>query len=318
MVLFRIALAAAVCLAADGALALGLFVSSQVTPQAEYTFGIEGPAIDAAGVLYVVNFRKQGTIGRLRPGAAESELFTELPAGSIGSAIRFDRNGRMYIADYKGHNVFVIDNGQIEPRVYFHSDTFNQPNDLTLAQNGTIYASDPSWKRRDGQVWRIAAGSDGTVQGEVMVSGRKMGTTNGIDLSPDGRTLYVGESESRELWAYRIEGPRLVAPRLIKRFEDFSLDGLRTDVEGRIFVTRILKGTVAVLSPDGKVEREIVLRAKEPTNLAFGGPDGKTVFVAQRQGGFIEAFRTNRPGREFCLQQAQAASCQTRGAEGGK
>jgi sugar lactone lactonase YvrE len=320
LVLFRIALAGALTLAADGALGLGLFASQQVTPQAEYTFGIEGPAVDAAGVLYVVNFRKQGTIGMVRPGAAQSELFTELPAGSVSSAIRFDRDGRMFVADYKGHNVFVFDSGQIEPRVYFHSDKFNQPNDLTLARDGTIYASDPSWKRRDGQVWRLAVGSDGQVQGEVMGSERKMGTTNGIDLSPDGRTLYVGESETRELWAYGIDGPRLVAPRLIKRFEDFSLDGLRTDVEGRIFVARILKGTVAVLSPDGKLEREIVLRAKEPTNLAFGGPDGKTVFVTQRQGGFIEAFRTDRPGREFCLQKAQGAdrSCRPRGAEGVK
>ena len=43
--------------------------------------------------------------------------------------------------------------------------------------------------------------------------------------------------------------------------------------------------------------------AKEPTNLAFGGPDGKTVYVTQRQGGFIETFRVDRPGREFCLQR---------------
>jgi sugar lactone lactonase YvrE len=53
------------------------------------------------------------------------------------------------------------------------------------------------------------------------------------------------------------------------------------------------------------------LRAKEPTNLAFGGPDGKTVFVTQRQGGFIEAFRVDRPGREFCLQTSDAAACRT-------
>jgi signal peptidase len=53
-----------------------------------------------------------------------------------------------------------------------------------------------------------------------------------------------------------------------------------------------------VLSPQGKLKREIKLSAREPTNLAFGGTDGKTVFVAQRQGGFVESFRTDRPGRE--------------------
>jgi signal peptidase len=60
-----------------------------------------------------------------------------------------------------------------------------------------------------------------------------------------------------------------------------------------------------MLAPDGTVLREIPLQAKEPTNLAFGGPDGRTIFVTQRQGGFIEAFRVNRPGREFCLQGAK-------------
>jgi signal peptidase len=289
----------------------GLFLSRQLTPAGEYTFGIEGPAVDASGNLYVVNHGRQGTIGRLAPGAAQSELFLELPAGSVGNAICFDREGRMFIADYKNHNVFVLERGQSEPQVYFHSDDFNQPNDLTVAADGTIYASDPNWRRRDGQVWRIVRGSEGKGQGEAMSVERKLGTTNGLDLSPDGATLYVDESETREIWAYRLDGAKLAAPRLVKRFADFDLDGLHTDIDGRLYVTRILKGTVVVLTPDGKVVREIRLQAKEPTNLAFGGPDGRTVFVTQRKGGFIESFRVDRPGREYCLQVPDAACTDT-------
>jgi sugar lactone lactonase YvrE len=284
-----------------------LFESRRLTPD-EYTFGIEGPAVDAAGVFYAVNFRRQGTIGRIVPGAARSELFAELPAGSIGVSIRIARDGHMFVADYKRHNILVFERGAAAARVYFHSDRFNQPNDMALARDGTIYASDPHWRRRDGRVWRIVA-EGGLGRGEVMASGRQMGTTNGIDLSPDERTLYVGESETREIWAYTLSGSRLAAPRLVTRFPDFSLDGLRTDVDGNLYVARILKGTVAVLAPDGKLLREIPLLAKEPTNLAFGGPDGKTVFVTQRRGGFIETFRVDRPGREYCLQKTDAAPC---------
>jgi sugar lactone lactonase YvrE len=87
----------------------------------------------------------------------------------------------------------------------------------------------------------------------------------------------------------------------VKRFADFDIDGLRTDTSGDLYVARILKGTIAVLAPAGKLRREIQLKAKEPTNLAFGGDDGKTVFVTQRQGGFIESFRADRPGREYCI-----------------
>jgi sugar lactone lactonase YvrE len=277
------------------------FQSGQVTPKGEYTFGIEGPAVDRQGNLYVVNFGKPGTIGKLAVGASQSELFAVLPEGSVGNAIRFDRDGRMFVADYKKHNIFLIDGSGKGVETYFHSDDFNQPNDMTMAVDGTIYASDPNWKRHDGQVWRVQKSADGNVVGGKMTADRKMSTTNGIDLSPDGKTLYVGESDTREIWSYRIDGSRLVSARLVKRFDDFDIDGLRTDITGNLLVARILKGTIAVVTPEGKLKREIKLTAREPTNLAFGGDDGKTVFVTQRQGRFVESFRTDRPGREFCL-----------------
>jgi sugar lactone lactonase YvrE len=290
-----------------------LFESHQLTPSGEYTSGIEGPAVDRDGILYVVNFRRPGTIGKLNPNASRSKLFAVLPASSVGNGIRFDRDGRMYVADFKKHNVLVFERGQRVPRVYFHSGHFNQPNDLAVAADGTLYVSDPSFRKGTGQIWQITRTPDGKGRGEVMTSDRKMGITNGIDLSPDGATLYVSESNTpqdcsrapsaaRCVWAYHLEGTTLTGRRLIKKFARFDLDGLRTDVDGRIFVTRPGNGTVAVLAPDGTLVREIVLRGKEPTNLTFGGPDGKTVFVTQRQGGFIESFRVDRPGREPCLQ----------------
>lgn len=280
-----------------------LFESAQVSPAGEYTFGIEGPAADLDGNLFVVNLGKPGTIGRLPAGGAASELFTTLPEGSIGNAIRFDRGGTMFIADYKKHNIFAIPKGASAPVVWFHSDEMNQPNDITIARDGTIYASDPNWKGREGHIWRIAKGADGTVRGQVMSAPRAMGTTNGIDLSPDGKTLYVGESSSGQIWSYAINGNELTGAKLVKAFQPHTVDGLRTDAAGRLYVARILKGTIALMKPNGAVEREIALKAKEPTNLAFGGSDGKTVFVTQRQGGFIEAFRTDQPGREHCLQR---------------
>jgi sugar lactone lactonase YvrE len=277
------------------------FQSRQVTPTGEYTHGIEGPAVDQQGNLYVVNFGKPGTIGKLPNGASQSELFAVLPEGSVGNAIRFDREGRMFVADYRKHTIFVVGRDGRDVETYFHSDDFNQPNDMTVATDGTIYASDPNWKRRDGQIWRVQRSADGNVIGEKMTADRRMSTTNGIDLSPDGKTLYVGESDTKEIWSYRIDGTRLVAPKLVKRFDDFDIDGLRTDTAGNLFAARILKGTIAVVTPAGKLIREIPLNGKEPTNLAFGGNDGKTVFVTQRQGGFVESFRTDRPGREYCF-----------------
>jgi sugar lactone lactonase YvrE len=283
-----------------------LFESHRLTPAGEYTGGIEGPAVDAAGALYVVNFQHQGTIGKVEPGGARSELFATLPRGSIGNGIRFDREGRMFIADYKKHNILVIEPGTSAPQVYFHSDQFHQPNDLAVARDGTLYASDPAFPHT-GQIWRIVRQPDGKGRGEIMSSERpKMGATNGIDLSPDDATLYVSESDTREVWAYRLDGANLTQARLVKKFDGFELDGLRTDLGGRIFVAQPLGGTIAILAPDRTPDAaliaEVKLQGKVPTNLTFGGADGKSVFVTQRQGGFIETFRTDKPGREPCLQ----------------
>ena len=85
-------------------------------------------------------------------------------------------------------------------------------------------------------------------------------------------------------------------------FSDFEVDGLRTDLDGRIYLARLSAGKIAIIAPNGSLEREVPLRGKQPTNLSFGGPDGRTVFVTQKEGRFIEAFRADRPGREPCLQ----------------
>lgn len=320
----RIACFLTAILAADiGVAAEELFVSKQVSRAKEYTGGIEGPAVSPAGDLYVTNLKrpgadpdKKGAIGRLKPGASQSLLFAVLPENGIGNGIRFDRDGSMYVADYINHRIQVFKPDSNLPQEYFHAD-FNQPNDLAIARDGTLYASDPKARERIGQIWRIARGSDGLVQGAVMSSPRTMGITNGIDLSPDNTTLYVSESQFRHrgerrrasIWAYRIDGTALVDPRPVIEFPQGDVDGLRVDTDGRIFVARPSFGAVAIVTPDGRLVREVKTLGSDPTNLTFGGADGRDVLVTQAEQSkrFIERFRTDRPGREPCLQPSTPA-----------
>jgi sugar lactone lactonase YvrE len=146
------ALAAAGVIASTALAEEARFQSRQLTPAGEYTFGIEGPAVDQQGNLYVANFGRPGTIGKVAAGASQSELFAILPEGSVANAIRFDRDGRMFVADYKKHNIFLVSPDGKDIATHFHSNDFNQPNDMTIASDGTIYASDPHWKQHDGQI----------------------------------------------------------------------------------------------------------------------------------------------------------------------
>jgi gluconolactonase len=263
-----------------------------------FTQGVEGPAVDAQGNLYAVNFAEEGTIGIIDK-KDNAQLFVKLPQGSTGNGIRFDREGFMYVADYSGHNVLKIDPKTKAISVHAHSDKMNQPNDIAIAKSGVIYASDPKWADNTGNLWKIA--TDGT----VTLLEADMGTTNGVEVSADEKYLYVNESVQRKVWKYDIDKKTgdVKNKRLLIEFPDHGLDGMRCDVEGNLYIARYAAGEVTVVSQHGTVIERIKLKGQKPTNVAFGGADGKTVYVTVQERGAIETFRSERAGREWLLQQ---------------
>lgn len=288
-------LAAFIALCSASCFAASPWVARDHVDDGTFTAGIEGPATGPDGALYAVNFAREGTIGRVQHDAGDvrAELFIALPEGSIGNGIRFDGDGRMYVADYTGHNILRIDPRDRAIEVFAHEPRMHQPNDLAIAPDGTLYASDPDWRNDSGQLWRIDR--DGNTH--LLESG--MGTTNGIEVSPDGRTLYVNESVQRRIWAYDlVDGGNVANKRLLVAFDDHGLDGMRADARGNLHVARHGAGTVAVVSPDGTLLHEVRLKGRKPTNVAFGGIDGRDVFVTLQDRGAIEAYRSEHPGRE--------------------
>ena len=275
------------------AMAEPLFVATPLTAAGSFTAGIEGPAVDAAGNIYAVNFARQQTIGVVSPQGAAREWLT-LPGLSVPNGLRFDRQGALYVADYVGHNIFRIAPGSTVLQLHTHEARMSQPNDLAITATGVLYASDPDWERGSGRVWRV--GADGT----VTLAAEGMGTANGIEVSPDGGTLYVNESVQRAIWAFSIgTDGALGDKRLLRRFDDFGLDGMRVDIDGNLYVARYGKGVIAKLAPDGRLLREIALPGSRPSNLCFGGPDGRTVYVTEVEHGQLLQFRVDRPGLEW-------------------
>ena len=270
-----------------------LWVARPVTLAGEFTGGIEGPACDKGGNIFAVNFRRQGTIGRVTPEGIGG-VFVTLPEGSIGNGIRFDRDGSFFVADYAKHKVLHVDPKTKKVTTVNHNPKMNQPNDLAIGPDGTLWASDPNWAQSTGQVWRIDR--DGT----TTLVAPNMGTTNGIEVSPDGKTLYVNESAQRNIWAFTITKDKtLTDKRLFKKFEDHGFDGQRCDVAGNLYVTRYGKGTVVKLSPKGEILQEINVLGKRPSNLCFGGPDGRTIYVTEVESTRLVAFRVDKSGASW-------------------
>ena len=149
-----------------------------------FTQGVEGPAVDAQGNLYAVNFAQEGTIGIIDK-KDNAQLFVTLPEGSTGNGIRFDRQGIMYVADYSGHNVLKIDPKTKATSVHAHSDKMNQPNDIAIAKSGVIYATDPKWADNPRNPWKNA--TDGT---DTLLE-TNLGTTNVSEVRAHDNPLYT-------------------------------------------------------------------------------------------------------------------------------
>ena len=225
-------------------------------------------------------------------------VFLELPNNSIGNGIRFNSKGDMFVADYINHNILKIEMTEKKLSVYANEPLMSQPNDIAIDSKDRLYASDPNWAAGTGTIWRV------DTNGTVTALEKNMGTTNGIEVSPDEKTLYVNESVQRKVWAYDLSETGLIShKRLLIEFPDFGMDGMRCDAAGNLFITRHGKGTIVEISSTGQILREIILSGKNPTNLAFGGDDGRTIFVMMQDTKNIESFEVDIPGREWIMKQ---------------
>ncbi len=260
-----------------------LYTASDFTDSV-FTGGIEGPACYSDGNIYAVNFKKEGTIGLVQPDG-KCKLFLELPAGSTGNGIRFDSKGNMLIADYSAHNVLKVDMKTKQVSVYAHEALMSQPNDLTIMKNDIVFCSDPNWSNNTGKLWRV------NTNGTTTLLMDSMGTTNGIEVSPDNKFLYVNESVQRNVWRFTLNNNGdILNKELFINFKDGGMDGMKCDPSGNLYIARYDKGSIVKISPEGFLLKEIKLKGQKPTNLTFGGKDMKTIFVTMQDRGLFEKF----------------------------
>ena len=271
-------------------------ISTVWVPAGTFTDGIEGPAFGTDQHLYLVNYQRQGNIGRVDPQGQTHWVLT-LPAGSIGNGIRFSSDGsRMFIADYSGNRIWQYQKDSQQLTELVHQPAMHQPNDLALLAPDTLFASDPDWSSASGQLWRI------TADGHSQLLEANMGTTNGIEVSDDQQYLFVNESVQRRIWRYRIEQQQLTDKTLIAAFSAAGLDGMRMVQPDVLAVTRYGNGSVILLDTDGRLLAELPLQHQNPTNLAA---QGYQLYITLQDCGCIE--RLSLPGPALLqARQAQA------------
>jgi gluconolactonase len=210
--------------------------------------------------------------------------FKEQLQGPSGLAL--DADGRLIVAETRGRRLIRYPAGQDKNFDVlvdkFEGKKFNAPNDVVVRKDGQIYFTDPAFgAQMDAMELNYYGIYHVTPKGEVSLVAKPKGRPNGLALSPNGKILYVTNSDERKIYAYDLDGRgRASGERVVVAKTDGIPDGIETDEKGNLYVA---EDTLHVYTPAGKSIESLKL-AEKPSNLAFGDPDGLTLYVTTKTG----------------------------------
>jgi gluconolactonase len=267
---------------------------------------LEGPAVDAAGNVFfsdisgnrILKMDSQGSVSTFRADSGRTNGNT------------FDAQGRLISCEGAengpgGRRRIVRTNiatGEVEVLTdRYEGMRYNSPNDVVVDSLGRVWFTDPLYapdrsvmEQKDEAVYRIDR--DGKVT--RVITQPAIGRPNGLAITPDARTLYLVDSDpspggNRKIWTFEISADGAAGKqRLVYDFgRGRGGDGMRLDSRGNLWIaagitvprhaneTAEVPPGVYVVTPEGKLLGRIPIPEDVITNLAFGGPDKKMLYV---------------------------------------
>ena len=256
---------------------------------------LEGPSFDREGNLLVVDI-PYGRILRISP-AGDWEVFAEYDGWPNG--LKIHKDGRIFIADHK-NGIMVLDpeSRKVAPFLtHVRREGLKGTNDLVFASNGDLYFTDQGQtglQEATGRVYRV------TPEGRVDCLIDTVPSPNGLVLTPDEKTLLLAVTRANQIWRLPLhpDGTTSKVGAFIQLSGGFAgPDGLAMDADGNLAICHCGLGTVWLFSNLG----EPMLRVRSPeglstTNLAFGGPNGRRIYVTESDTGTILQADLPEPG----------------------
>jgi len=257
---------------------------------------LEGPSFDKDGNLWCVDL-PNGRVVRIDP-SGNFHLVAEYDGWPNG--LKFHKDGRIFIADYK-HGIMVMDpvNGRVEPYLLRAGiERFKAVNDLFFAANGDLYFTDQGLTGLHdptGRVFRL------TPDGRVDCLLNNVPSPNGLVMNLDESMLYVAVTRGNCIWRVPLMPNGGVAK--VGLFVQLSggwggPDGVAMDTDGRLVIAHVGMGSVWVVDRLGEpVYRIRSCTGTHTTNVAFGGPENKTLFITESGTGTILTAELDVPGK---------------------
>ena len=257
----------------------------------------EGPIADVKGNVYFTDI-PNNRIHKWSDGKLST--FRENSGGANG--LDLDDKGNLLVCEGGNRRITRID---MQGSVTVLCDNYkgkklNSPNDLWRDKKGGIYFTDPRYggKKEDMEVPgeyvfylpADSASSPAADSNEPILVIDDMNRPNGIVGTEDGKLLYVADHGANKTWVYKINDNGTLADKRL--FASMGADGITLDEQGNLYLTG--RG-VTVLDPAGKQIATIDLGPNRPSNVCFGGVDGKTLFITARS--FLFSIRMDVKGQ---------------------
>jgi gluconolactonase len=256
---------------------------------------LEGPSFDREGNLYVVDVA-WGRIFRISPDA-RVELIAEYEGEPNG--LKIHRDGRIFIADYR-HGIMLLDaaTGRVTPHIDRGTiERFKGVNDLVFASNGDLYFTDQGLtglQDPTGRLYRLRT------NGQLDMVLDCIPSPNGLVLSLDENTVFVNVTRANAVWRVPLlhDGTAFKVGEFIRMSGGGGPDGLAMDKKGNLAVAHLGMGTVWLFSTLGEpLVRILSCTGLLTTNVAYGGPDGRTIYITESETGTILMAQLEVPGR---------------------
>ncbi len=255
----------------------------------------EGPSWDQKGHrLYFTAFDKDNQQILRLDAPGKVTVWADKTEGINGTY--YSLKGRLLGAQAYGHRVTDYafgENGPADPKVLLYDPSLNQPNDICQAPNGNLYFTDPDFKKR--QTSAVFLYTTGRKLTRIITD---MPLPNGLKVSNDGRTLYVGDSYLKHWKAYPVLNDGTVGPGKVffdpKTENMADPDGFTIDARGNLYFSG--RGGVWVVNKSGQ-ELGFIPVPEFVSNLTFGGLDGQSLYLTCK--GKVYSLMMNVRGAQF-------------------
>jgi gluconolactonase len=283
----------------------------------------EGPVAMPDGSVVLTDI-KAGCLWRVTPDGSKAVL---APTGGGPNGLAIGPDGALYCCnnggglyrpdhfmavgpapDYAGGSIQRIDPGNGELHTLYtecNGHRLSAPNDLVFDTAGGFWFTDLGKRyarHRDhgGLYYALPDGS------RIVEAAYPILSPNGVGLSPDGKVVYVADTEPARLWAFDVEAAGVVrkAPfpspngaRLVAGLPGYQrFDSLAVQANGDICVATLVTGCITVLTPDGRIVRQVAMPDTHPTNICFGGPNLRTAYISLSETGRLGVAQWHEPG----------------------